>query len=340
MATIREVDPHDDADLRAWYEAMHDSATDGRAAPLVSSYAELSASLRNPGEEKIRTPYAALVGTAVVGTLMLELPLKENRHVAEVNVAVAPRHRNRGHGSRLLEYARERAGQTGRTTYLAEVDVHPGTPLETWPGSRFALRNRFTSEHQEDHLVLDLPAAFEGIDAVEARSAREHSGFTFVSWTGGCPEEHADALTAMHNAMERDMPSGTIDDRPRVWDPDRLRVADQRLAEQGLAAITTAARDAGGVFAGYSQLFVLRHTPGEVLQDDTLVMSEYRGHRLGAALKARNLRTLSRAFPDSRRVHTWTAGVNGPMQAINRAFGFAAVEQTHWFQRVDRSGPS
>lgn len=336
MPIIRAVDPHHDADLRAWYEAMHSSATDGRAVPLVSAYAELTASLRDPGEEKSRTAYAALVGGEVVGTLMLELPLQENRRLAQVSVDVVPAHRNQRHGSSLLEYALALAVKAGRSTYVAEVEVPWGRPLEESPGARFALRNGFTSEHQEDHLVLDVPAALQGLDAIEARSDAGPHGYTLVTWTGGCPEEHIGEFAVMHTAMERDAPIGNIDEQPLVWDPDRLRVAERRLAAQGMRAITAAARDADGGFAGYSRLLVLEHNPGEVLQENTLVMPDHRGHRLGAALKAHNLRTLSRAFPERRHVHTWTAGVNGPMQSINRAFGFYPVERGHDFQRVDQ----
>ena len=60
----------------------------------------------------------------------------------------------------------------------------------------------------------------------------------------------------------------------------------------------------------------------------------HRGHRLGVALKARNLLAMSEARPDARRVHTWNAVVNGPMQDINRAFGFRVVEQLHEFQKI------
>jgi len=53
------------------------------------------------------------------------------------------------------------------------------------------------------------------------------------------------------------------------------------------------------------------------------------------ALKLANLGVVAREFGDARMVHTWTAGVNGPMQHINAEFGFRKVEQMHEFQRVD-----
>jgi GNAT superfamily N-acetyltransferase len=142
-----------------------------------------------------------------------------------------------------------------------------------------------------------------------------------------------DAFAAMRTALERDLPIGELDIEPPQWDAGLIRSGERRMTEQGYAMVTTAAQHADGTFAGYSQLLVPEHDPGEVFQEDTLVMRAHRGHRLGAALKAANLAILADRYPRRRRLHTWTDGANGPMQHINAAFGFHRVEVLHELQR-------
>jgi len=59
-----------------------------------------------------------------------------------------------------------------------------------------------------------------------------------------------------------------------------------------------------------------------VFQEDTLVLREHRGHRLGALVKAAVLRDLAAAFPEVERITTYNAEDNEPMVAVNRALGF------------------
>jgi GNAT superfamily N-acetyltransferase len=69
-----------------------------------------------------------------------------------------------------------------------------------------------------------------------------------------------------------------------------------------------------------------------VLQDDTFVAAAHRGRGLSSALKAANLRRLEEQRGGRRWMHTWTAGTNAAMQAVNARFGFRAVEQTHEYE--------
>ena len=78
-------------------------------------------------------------------------------------------------------------------------------------------------------------------------------------------------------------------------------------------------------FGGYSLLFV-PHGADYGWQDDTLVMPEHRGHRLGAAMKAATYSKLPRHVC---RVHTWTAPSNTAMHHTNTAMGFRVVEHMY-----------
>ena len=63
-----------------------------------------------------------------------------------------------------------------------------------------------------------------------------------------------------------------------------------------------------------------------VYQWGTLVGREHRGHRLGLATKAVNLRAVQAARDDLTLVTTQNAEVNDHMVAINELMGFRPVE--------------
>jgi hypothetical protein len=69
------------------------------------------------------------------------------------------------------------------------------------------------------------------------------------------------------------------------------------------------------------------------MQWGTIVHPDHRGHRLGMAVKARNLRALQEAYPDRSRVVTHNSEQNDHMLAINIAMGFEPVELSVEFQR-------
>ena len=57
-------------------------------------------------------------------------------------------------------------------------------------------------------------------------------------------------------------------------------------------------------------------------QEDTLVLREHRGRRLGMLVKTANLARLAEVQPGARRIGTWNAEENAHMLAINVALGF------------------
>src|SRR3546814_5182870 len=83
---------------------------------------------------------------------------------------------------------------------------------------------------------------------------------------------------------------------------------------------------------GYSMLVLPRG--GELaMQDDTLVMPEHRGRRLGTRLKLATLQVLTRNHPERRALHTWTEPENHAMYRTNTDFGYVARERMYEVQR-------
>ena len=154
------------------------------------------------------------------------------------------------------------------------------------PAREFAAAMGTVDKHREDHLVADLPVATSPVDPA----------YDVVTWRGRCPDEHRAAYLAMRNQMNADVPTGELDLEPEVLDDARLAMSEERLMRAYDVRVAAARRRADGTFGGYSLLFV-PHGTDYGWQDDTLVMPEHRGHRLGGRAQDRQLRRPARRRP-------------------------------------------
>ena len=90
-----------------------------------------------------------------------------------------------------------------------------------------------------------------------------------------------------------------------------------------------------GEAVAYTYLQSSPHRPAAAYQEDTLVAREHRGHRLGTLVKTAALRRFTAERPRVQRVHTWNAGENSHMLAINTALGFRPVSlEGVWEKRM------
>jgi len=327
---ISEVDPDDDVTLRAFWEVEEAATRPDRPFALLRTWATLTASLRNPNPYHRRTLWIARDGDEVVGCAEVSGALQDNTHIGFLDISVLPSHRRRGIGADLHDVAVANLREDGRTSVCGETYVPAGAASSA--AFDFATRLGFEEVHREDHLVLDLPVPTAEIERLRAKA--DGAAYDVVTWQGHCPDEHVAAFCEMHTRMENDVPTGDIDLEPVVMTEERLRTGEARLARSYLGITAAARRRSDGVFGGYTQLY-LAHDVDYVQQDDTLVMPEHRGHRLGTLLKCATLEIVQREHPERVTVHTDTAVDNEAMQATNRDFGFRTVERLHEMQRRD-----
>ena len=314
---IQELDVTDPAARRAWFEVQERSARADRPHALLQAFDAFEISATEPGAYAERVRLEAREGDELVGVADLELPLTENLDVAWAEVNVLPAHRRRGAGRALWQAVVDRARAAGRSRVGGEVNVD----LEVeGAGFVFAAAMGAVEKHREDHLVADLPVADAPIDAA----------YELVTWRGSCPDEHRAAYLEMRNQMNADVPTGELALETTVLDDVRLATSEERLARSYDVRVAAARRRVDGTFGGYSLLFV-PHGADHGWQDDTLVMPEHRGHRLGAALKAANYAALPTHIG---LVHTWTAPSNTAMHHTNTALGFRVVEQMYEVEAV------
>jgi len=89
-----------------------------------------------------------------------------------------------------------------------------------------------------------------------------------------------------------------------------------------------------GNLAGFTQLSVPAELERPVWQEDTLVLREHRGHRLGMLLKIANLQHLARLHPGHPSVITFNAEENRHMLDVNDAIGFTPMGYEGAWKRV------
>lgn len=339
---IRRVDLHRADESEAWYAALREAACADRVAPVVEERDALLTSLRgndvNPTYD--RRAYGAWHGQECVGTALIDLPRRENVHVAEIEIGVPPHARHRGVGRALFRRLVGVAREEGRSVLVAEVNAAGvgAHTLTASPGGRLALACGFTCKHSELRLMLKVPVPETRLKELEAEAELRAGGrYGLRGWTGIPPLDVLEPFAVLHTLMDAGAsgdPRGSGPGRgPAVYDASRVLRIQQRLIEQGYGLVTTLASDQNGDPVGYTSMFVMGGVKREVLQDNTFVLEAYRGRGLGTLMKLANLRLLADHFPQAAHVHTWTAEGYDVMRAVNERIGFRAVETLHELER-------
>lgn len=331
---ITRIDPHDDAAVDRWWEtyAAAERADRGPETP-VWTREECRSELQQDSEVTERRAYLARQGEQIVGSASLALPLKDNTHIAHVAVSVAPPHRRRGTGTALLSHLEEEARAGGRTTVQALTSwPHRLGPDGTGaPGREFARRHGYALALGDLQSTLSLPVDTALLDELEAEVSAPTAAYALRSWVGPIPEEFVEAWTILDASLETEAPTGELDLEPQQPDVASIREHEELMAAQRRVSFGTIALTGDGQAAAYTQIVV--STDGNAYQWGTLVRAADRGHRLGLAVKAANLRSLTQASPQTRTLITYNAESNAHMLAVNARFGFRPSERMGELQK-------
>jgi RimJ/RimL family protein N-acetyltransferase len=255
-----------------------------------------------------------------VGCYLLELPEQDNRTAAGLVPLTRPDRRRSGVGSSLLRHGAERAAAAGRDRLWSDTRVGS-------PGAAFAAARGANPGLIEVMRALEVTAIPAGkLATLRAEADEAATGYTVVSWQGPVPDQYLEQAAIV---------TAAIGDAPRdpgleaqVWDGERIRVTEQRLAVSGVRSYSVAARhDASGELAGLTQLEVDPETPEWGFQAGTMVTRRHRGHRLGLLIKVAMLEWLSSEEPRLARIVTGNADSNQHMIAINERLGFQVLDR-------------
>ena len=285
----------------------------------------------------------------ILGVAQLNLPLTDNLHTGTVNVVVAPGARRQGIGTRLYLAAEQLAAASGRRMLVAETEhaVDAGTagnrPAGTGTGgfipddaaAAFAGKVGFRPELVDRVSRLDLADYDGGTPVQEQAAAAAEAGYELVFWRGACPSDLVGDYALLRQKMSTDAPQGGLDLAEEAWDEARVREEEARAVDMGYESLVSAVRHIpSGELAGHTVLEVFANNLSVAYQDDTLVLANHRGHRLGMLLKAVNLARLQEAVPEAERVYTWNAEENRFMLSINGQLGFRAVGYAGEWQKT------
>ncbi|WP_158299659.1 GNAT family N-acetyltransferase [Glycomyces paridis] len=320
------IDPLD-ADLVSAWIAMQNAAVahDMPGDETVSPAHQRLRLLLHPASVAVER-YAARVDGLVVGGYELVLFLKDNQHLANLELQVHPEHRRRGVGSALLAHAEARAAAHGRDTVLTGViDSVDGAAPVDHSGQAFAAARGYKNVDNEIHRRNDLFAVEDDdLARLYVEAWEKAAGYELVQWVNHAPEDLVEGIAAMRARMYTDPPMGEeLDIRPAVYDAERVRDEERVRADRGELQLAAAVRHVeSGEIAGLTDLLVWPGQEDHAGQNDTIVDPAHRGHRLGTILKIANQRLLRSYRPRLRYVHTWNAEVNSHMIAINEAVGY------------------
>jgi GNAT superfamily N-acetyltransferase len=265
-------------------------------------------------------------GTGVVGMATAYLALQENTDTVSLGIRVHPAFRGRGVATALIEDGLKPViRESGRSLVelWSEVPADGDADDPRLPSNVIASRLGVSRKNMAVCRALTFPLRPGLLDELDAQAAEKIDGYRVELWEDTVPEDHLVAYGVLLRQLELDDPDEGIEYEVPEYTPERIRTAEKRRADAGTRDITAVAIAPDGTFAGNS-VIQLQAAAGTTLafQENTLVMPEYRGHRLGLALKVATHRVLAEQFPEVRTLVTWNSHVNPWMIGINEQLGY------------------
>ena len=213
---------------------------------------------------------------------------------------VHPQFRRRGTGTALADQVETLAIEDHRTNLVvyavskaaAGERLRSPTGFGSVPAAnaevRFLLDRGFRLEQVKRASRLALPVVADIVDGlVEQSQQRAGTDYRLHPWSGRTPDRWLDDMALLFTRMSTDAPSARL--------------------------------------AGMTELGVPAEPDRPVSQNDTIVLEEHRGHRLGMLLKAANIRHLQSTAPGHPSIITFNAEENRYMIEVNEAVGFLAT---------------
>ena len=309
---IEQIDPRNQAALRAWWEVGNaaNAHRPGKPWPL---WEQSRVALPTPHPERGVTVVGAIDGREMVGAGLLVRPLKDNLHTATAFAHVRPDRTREGIGRRLVEELEVVAVGDGRTTIRSEVHRPPGRS-GTGP-ELFARAMGYDVASRTSVKELTLADYVARRDAVAA-SAPRPEGYRVVTFDTVCPEEHLESLGRL---------LGMLVSRSG-WTPERIREAEQRQVSVGRHVLTAMAIAPDGSVVGASDVRVDDSDPARGQIGVTIVDPAHRGRRLGLVLTSVTHDLAVAVRPGLVSLDTSTAEVSSPMDAVTEALGYRTIE--------------
>ncbi|MDQ0612993.1 GNAT superfamily N-acetyltransferase [Microbacterium sp. W4I4] len=272
-----------------------------------------------------------------VGCVTYAIPQDGEAATAFVTIALRKHAWGAGIGSAAHAYVETELRSEGMRTLLHWAEHHhDGSGLEPIPSpmgfgsvpadhaARFLQRHGYHVEQVDRGSEYVYSAAgIRDLEALRARAAAPAAGYRIVQWMMPTPADRVEGYAWLKSRMSTDVPEGDLGLPVEVWDAARVAEHDDRYAQRGWTVQVTAAEHVDtGELCAFNELTIGPDPTGPAHQQDTLVLADHRGHRLGMLVKTAGLLSWHERFPASARVITYNAEQNRPMLDINEAIGF------------------
>ncbi len=332
---IRPLDASDPDAMAAWHATYHAAHVFGQDHATPWMLEERRAHLLGDRTGQRTEAFGGYVDGRPVVTGYTEMPQLDNRHLALVEVATDPEHRRRGYASAMLEHLTAVGCANGRTTLNADAEWAYDAPADGagQANADFLTRHGFVLSLGDVKRALDLPADDALLGRLAGEAAPHHTDYRLRDFRGPVPEDIIDGFGDLIGSLITEAPMGELDVEPEVFDATRIRADEKVFEASGRTKYTTVALAPDGEVVAYSELMVPTYDAGRVYQWGTLVRPAHRGHRLGLATKAHNLRRFQERESGRTHLYTYNAEVNTHMIGVNEALGFRPVGRLGEFQK-------
>jgi hypothetical protein len=205
--------------------------------------------------------------------------------------------------------------------------THPDPRVDTLQ-ERVAALVAEAAEAREDAAVT-----FHRVRALADEAAAAAADYELVPLDGPTPESRLTDMSALFEAIN-DAPLDDADMEDDSYPVERIRRYEAARAAQGQHIYRLIAKHRRtGEWVGFTLLCVDELRPGLAFQEDTSVMRQHRGHRLGILLKARMLLWMRERHPELCSIDTWNADSNIHMVAVNEQLGCFVANRGYLMQQ-------
>jgi GNAT superfamily N-acetyltransferase len=315
----------DDAVMRDFYDLSRRAQLHGRPHAPFWEFREFLGAFRSPDSGERQELFAAYDGDRMVGNAVLWSFLLDNTDKAAVMLNVDVPERRRGLGRALAQRVEQAVKDDGRSLILADAKI-PFDNREGHAYQHFAEACGYELFNSEVVRHLALPVQDEQIQHWIDEAAAHHEGYTIETFVGAVPDDLVESLCTLLGQLVVDAPTGAVDFDEETVTPQRYAEMVAATEAMGRARYETVALTPDRQVAAQSTLAMSVEQSTEVYQWGTFVHREHRGHRLGLATKAVNLRAVQSVRGDLSRVITQNAETNDFMVSINERMGFQRIE--------------
>jgi GNAT superfamily N-acetyltransferase len=315
----------DDAVMRDFYDLNRRAELHGREQAPFWEYREFLGALRSSDSGERQELFAAYDGDRMVGNAALWSFLLDNTDKAAFMLSVDVPERRRGIGRALADRVEQNAKDDGRSLLLAQAML-PFGDRDDHAYRRFAEACGYELSNCEVGRHLALPVPDEQIQEWIDEAAPHHEGYTIETFVGAVPEDLVESLCLLLGQLAVDAPTGAVDFEEEAMTAQRYAEMVATTSAMGRARYETVALTPDRQVVAQSTLAVSLEESTKVYQWGTFVHREHRGHKLGLATKAVNLRAVQGARSDLTLVITQNAETNAYMVAINERMGFRPIE--------------